>query len=69
MAKSMYKIRTATQGDAADIARLSSQLGYPSTVSETRERLASILASEDHTVYVAWASRYLKSKGYLTKRW
>ncbi len=39
--------------DAAQLARLSSQLGYPVSDSETRERLSQILSSPTHIVLVA----------------
>ena len=56
MHKTFYKIRTATIKDASDISELSNQLGYPSSVSEIKERLESILSSDDHTMFVAYSS-------------
>ena len=49
----VYQIRNATIDDAADMSELSSQLGYPSSTDETKERLESILNSEDHIIIVA----------------
>src|SRR6185312_84267 len=49
-------IRTATAADAEDIARLSGQLGYPSTVEETLQRLRAVSRHSEHTVYVAEAN-------------
>ena len=53
MNKDSYQIRNATIDDAADIWELSNQLGYPSSMDETKERLESILSSEDHIIIVA----------------
>ena len=47
------KIRSASPDDAPGVARLSTQLGYPSTVEQSSTRLASILAKDDHVIYVA----------------
>jgi ribosomal protein S18 acetylase RimI-like enzyme len=46
-------IRPADQEDAAEIARLSGQLGYPVARDEVRARLAALLADERHHVVVA----------------
>jgi GNAT superfamily N-acetyltransferase len=50
---SEVKIREANISDAASIARLSGQLGYPATPEELEERLLSILQKKKHRVYVA----------------
>ncbi|WP_232054579.1 GNAT family N-acetyltransferase [Thiomonas sp. Sup16B3] len=46
-------IRKAELGDAEALAALSGQLGYPATAALMRERLALILPSADHAVFVA----------------
>src|SRR3989475_5479105 len=45
--------RAATLADAADIARLSGQLGYPATPEEVAHRLRQIEDDARHVVYVA----------------
>jgi GNAT superfamily N-acetyltransferase len=47
------EIRTATINDAAAIAELSRQLGYPSSLEETTERLQALVQTGDHAVFVA----------------
>jgi predicted N-acetyltransferase YhbS len=49
------KVRTATEADAAQIAALSRELGYPEEARAMRDRLRRILARDDHRVYVAEA--------------
>jgi len=46
-------IREAEIADAAVIAQLSGELGYPSSPAQTVTRLLSILDSPDHKVFVA----------------
>lgn len=47
-------IRIATMEDAAAIARLAGELGYPTTTEEMAPRLATLLATpEEHAVLVA----------------
>ena len=46
-------IRRAIPGDAAAIAELSTQLGYPTTGSQSARRLSTVLESDDHAVFVA----------------
>lgn len=46
------EIREAMENDATAIARLAEELGYPSTVDQIRERLASLNADR-HVVFVA----------------
>jgi GNAT superfamily N-acetyltransferase len=48
-----FKVRVATEADAAPIAALSRELGYPEEARAIRERLGRILARDDHRVYVA----------------
>lgn len=46
-------IREANVSDAATLARLASQLGYPTTEEEARLRAAAILGRPEHRVLVA----------------
>ena len=46
-------IRTAVVADAAEVARLADQLGYPATDEAMAERLAGLLERPDHRVWVA----------------
>lgn len=46
-------VRAARAEDAAELARLSGQLGYPSTMEKIRERLARIEADTSSVVFVA----------------
>jgi GNAT superfamily N-acetyltransferase len=46
-------IRLATTDDAEAVARLSDQLGYPSTREETTRRLLQVNGQSGHAVYVA----------------
>ena len=46
-------IREAAIGDAAEIARLSAQLGYPAPAQVFESRLQKLLASAQHAVFVA----------------
>lgn len=48
-------IRNATPGDAAEIARLSAQLGYPASIDTFGARLHKLLDSPRHAVLVAVA--------------
>ncbi|HVI57811.1 MAG TPA: GNAT family N-acetyltransferase [Luteimonas sp.] len=48
-----FAVRTATLDDAAEIARLSAQLGYPADVAVFEARLRRLLASPLHAVLVA----------------
>jgi GNAT superfamily N-acetyltransferase len=50
---SEVRIRTARAGDAAALADLCTQLGYPSSQGELAERLQRILGEPDHVVFVA----------------
>ena len=47
------RIRAARESDAAELARLSGQLGYPADTALMRERLARIGVRTDHAVFVA----------------
>jgi GNAT superfamily N-acetyltransferase len=48
-------IRRARESDREDLARLSTQLGYPMTPGEAGERLAPIAEHPDHALLVAEA--------------
>ncbi len=48
-----FRVRTARQGDAAAIALLAGQLGYPSSPAQIQRRLARILRDSQHAAYVA----------------
>ena len=47
------RVRTAQMEDAARLARLSGQLGYPCTAAGMRRRLRNLLADDGHAVWVA----------------
>ncbi len=47
-------IREATTEDAAEIARLSNQLGYSISVSATKENLATIAENQNEMTYLAF---------------
>jgi predicted N-acetyltransferase YhbS len=49
----MVEVRPATVADAADIATLSGQLGYPLDEATALERLAAINDDPRHSVFVA----------------
>lgn len=51
--KKELKIRFARIGDAARLADLSGQLGYPATAAEVRRRLRGIRPAAQHAVLVA----------------
>lgn len=46
-------LRPATPADAAEIARLSAQLGYPATAQAIESRLRKLVDSPSHEVLVA----------------
>ena len=46
-------IRTAIPDDAESIARLSGELGYPTSAADARRRLFDIKTSQNHSVMVA----------------
>ncbi|HKW61189.1 MAG TPA: GNAT family N-acetyltransferase [Candidatus Acidoferrum sp.] len=51
--KQDLKIRLAKAGDAGRLADLSTQLGYPATPAEIRQRLRGIQPATQHAVLVA----------------
>lgn len=56
---SFILIRKAFLSDSKEIARLSSQLGYPVDVSQLEERLQYISNNNDHIVYVMESNHVL----------
>jgi GNAT superfamily N-acetyltransferase len=50
-----FSIREARPGDREDLARLSTELGYPMTPEEAEARLAELAHHADHTLLVAEA--------------
>lgn len=48
-----FEIRPASSADAAAMARLATQLGYPSSQEQVERRLASIHGDPEHVVQVA----------------
>lgn len=54
-----FDIRPALPADAAELARLSGQLGYPVEADEMSRRLALVLADADRAVLVADAGSRL----------
>ncbi len=51
--KSSAVVRRARKEDAAAIAALAGQLGYPSTREQIEKRLERVLADSEHAVFVA----------------
>ena len=51
--KKELKIRLAKSGDAARLADLSGQLGYPATPAEIRKRMKGIRPAAQHALFVA----------------
>jgi len=49
------KIRLARPGDAAQLAELAGELGYPTTSKEMRQRLSRLKPGTMHAVFVAEA--------------
>lgn len=47
------RIRNASESDAARIAELSSQLGYPSTTEDILRRIRSLVPAANHALMVA----------------
>lgn len=62
------EIRAAQFGDAAEIARLSIQLGYRITEREARERLAVLLPNERHYVAVAVSGAHMLGRVHVEHR-
>jgi GNAT superfamily N-acetyltransferase len=48
-----FEIRRAKPEDAAPLAALATQLGYPSTTEDVERRLEPILKDSEHAVFVA----------------
>jgi GNAT superfamily N-acetyltransferase len=51
--KATLKIRRAKLFDAAEMAVLACQLGYPTTTAQMRKRLLTIKPASEHAVFVA----------------
>ena len=49
----VLKLRRARKGDAARIAELSGELGYPATALEIKTRLAQLKPAAQHAVFLA----------------
>ena len=47
------EIRRAAAADAAELARLARELGYPMTADDMRQRLTALVPSERHYFAVA----------------
>lgn len=62
------RIRPAVPSDAAEIARLATELGYPSSVEEISSRLARLLLSPAHFVAVAEADAMSLAGWVVTER-
>jgi len=58
-------IRSASLADAAEIARLASQLGYPATAGEILARLEALLAKPNHFIAVAAAEEKPGLRGWI----
>jgi GNAT superfamily N-acetyltransferase len=52
------KIRRAKSADAAQLATLTGQLGYPATTAQIRERLRGIQPVSQNAIFVADAANY-----------
>ncbi|WP_339290946.1 GNAT family N-acetyltransferase [Paenibacillus sp. FSL E2-0201] len=52
-------IRTTTIDNTQEIARLSSELGYPLNIEQLEERIPEISNRKDHVIYVAESDRQL----------
>lgn len=62
------RIRPAVPSDAAEIARLATELGYPSSVEDISSRLARLLPSPAHFVAVADADATSLAGWVVTER-
>ena len=51
--KTSNGVRPMTEGDAPEVADLSGQLGYPSTVAQIRRRFERLSVDTDSAVFVA----------------
>jgi GNAT superfamily N-acetyltransferase len=55
----VLKLRRARKGDAARIAELSGELGYPATTQEIKTRLAQLKPSAQHAVFLAEVHKFV----------
>jgi GNAT superfamily N-acetyltransferase len=61
------RLRAAVTDDAAEVARLVTELGYPTSTAEMSDRLATILLRSDHcTIVAVTADRLLGFVGAVT---
>ena len=61
-------IRGAQLSDAAEMARLAIQLGYPISLDEMTKRLAALLANERHYIAVAASGAHLLGRVHVEHR-
>lgn len=54
---SAVRVRPASINDADRIAELATELGYPATAEEVRDRLGTLLNTARHAVFVAESGR------------
>jgi len=66
--KRKLKIRRARATDAARIAELSGQLGYPARVAQVRQRLRGIKPASEHAVFVAELDRKVVGWVHVSKQ-
>ena len=65
---SQTEIRRAQLSDAAEMARLAIQLGYPITVAELTQRLAALLPNERHCIAVAVSGARMRGRVHVEHR-
>jgi len=62
------ELRRARLSDAAEMARLAGQLGYPMSVAEMAQRLAVLLPNERHCIVVAASGERLLGRVHVEHR-
>lgn len=62
------ELRRARLSDAAEMARLAGQLGYPMTAAEMAQRLAVLLPNERHCIVVAASGERLLGRVHVEHR-
>ena len=55
----VLKLRRARKSDAARIAELSGELGYPATAQEIKTRLAQLKPAAQHAVFLAEINKFV----------
>ena len=63
------KIRLARPGDAAQLAELAGELGYPTTSKEMRQRLGRLKPATMHAVFVAEAGGKLTGWAHVSRNY